>query len=117
MGVRLLSGRTVEGDLSESGTISAAEGVIGPVTIPGQSGDATILSWSWAQTGGPSKITLERSFNGGTTWVAYIKSDGSINGATLYAHGDIAAKCGFMYRFKVPTADFVAGTSLTGRFA
>ena len=117
MGVRLLSGRTVEGDLLESGTISAAEGVIGPITIPGQSGDATFLSWSWAQTGGPSKITLERSFNGGTTWVAYIKSDGSINGETLYGQGDLVAKSGFAYRLKVTAADFVSGTVVTGSFA
>ena len=62
-------------------------------------------------------IKWQNSIDGGTTWKAYLKSDGSINGATLYAEGDIAAKAGFMYRLKVPTADFVAGTSLTGRFA
>ena len=117
MGVRLMSGQTVEGSISASGVIDAANEVIGPVTIPGPAGDAAILSWAWSQTGGPSVLTLERSIDGGTTWASYLKSDGSINGATLYAQGDIAAKCGFMYRFKVPTADFVVGTSLTGRFA
>ena len=49
--------------------------------------------------------------------IAYLKSDGSVNGAVLYQQGDIVAKCGFGYRFKVPTADFVATTSITGRFA
>lgn len=117
MGVRLLSGQTVEGSLSASGVIDAADEVIGPVTIPGPAGDAAILSWSWAQTNGPSVLTLERSLDGGTTWAAYLKSDGSINGATLYPQGDLVAKCGFMYRFKVPTADFVATTSIAGRFA
>lgn len=117
MGVRLLSGQTVEGGLAASGTIDAANEVIGPVTVPGPAGDAAILSWSWAQTGGPSVLTLERSLDGGTTWSAYIKSDGSVNGATLHAQGDIVAKCGFMYRFKVPTADFVSTTSITGGFA
>ena len=117
MGVRLLSGNTVEGSLTVSGVIDAANEVIGPVTVPGPAGDAAILSWSWAQTNGPSVLTLERSLDGGATWSAYIKSDGSINGATLYAQGDIVAKCGFMYRLKVPTADFVATTSIAGRFA
>lgn len=117
MGVRLLSGKTVEGDLRESGTIIEADGIIGPVSIPGASGDATILSWSWSQSGGPSKVTLERSLDGGTTWVSYIKSDGSLNGETLYGQGDIVAKSGFSYRLKVLTADFVAGTTVTGRFA
>ena len=112
-----MSGQTVEGSISASGVIDAANETIGPVTIPGPAGDAAFLSWAWSQTGGPSVLTLERSIDGGTTWAAYLKSDGSINGATLYAQGDIAAKCGFMYRLKVPTADFVAGTSLTGRFA
>ena len=117
MGVRLLSGKTVEGDLVESGVIDAANEVIGPVAIPGVSGDATILSWSWSQTGGPSKVTLERSLDGGTTWVSYIKSDGSLNGETLYGEGDLVAKSGFMYRLKVLSADFVSGTVLTGRFS
>lgn len=117
MGVRLLSGQTVEGSISASGVIDAANEVIGPVTIPGPAGDAAMLSWSWSQTGGPSVLTLERSIDGGTTWVAYLKSDGSVNGAVLYQQGDIVAKCGFGYRFKVPTADFVATTSITGRFA
>lgn len=117
MGVQTMTGRTVEGSISTSGVIDAANEVIGPVTIPGQPGSTVVLSWSWSQTGGPSVLTLERSLDGGTTWAAYLKSDGSINGATLYGEGDIAAKAGFMYRLKVPTADFVAGTSLTGRFA
>lgn len=117
MGVRLLSGRMVEGDINESGTIDAAEEVIGPVTIPGQSGDGTILSWSWSQTGGPSKVTLEWSLDGGTTWVALRKSDGSINGETLYGQDTIVAKSGFGYRLKVTTADFVSGTVVTGSFA
>jgi len=117
MGVRLLSGQTVEGSLSASGVIDAANEVIGPVTIPGPAGDAAILSWSWAQTNGPSVLTLERSLDGGTTWAAYLKSDGSINGVTLYGQGDIVAKCGFAYRFKVPTADFVSTTVVTGSFS
>lgn len=117
MGVRLLSGQTVEGSLSASGVIDAANEIIGPVVIPGQSGDATILSWSWSQTGGPSVVTLERSLDGGTTWGAYIMSNGSINGETLYGQGDLVAKSGFAYRLKIPTVDFVAGTSLTGSFA
>jgi hypothetical protein len=117
MGVRLLSGQTVEGSLAATGVIDAANEIIGPVVIPGQSGDATILSWSWSQTGGPSKITLERSLDGGTTWASYIKSDGSLNGETLYGEGDLVAKSGFMYRLKVLPADFVAGTVVTGRFS
>ena len=60
---------------------------------------------------------LERSLDGGTTWVPYIKSDGSINGETLYGEGDLVAKSGFMYRLKVLSADFVSGTVLTGRFS
>lgn len=117
MGVRLLSGQTVEGSIAASGTIDAANEVIGPITIPGPAGDAAILSWSWSQTGGPSVLTLERSIDSGTTWASYLRSDGSINGSTLYASGDIVAKCGFMYRFKVPTADFVATTVIVGTFA
>lgn len=116
MGLRLLSGQTVEGSLSASGTINAGDGVIGPVTIPGPAGDTAILSWAWSQANGPSVLTLERSLDG-TTWAAYLKSDGSINGVPLYPQGDVVAKCGFMYRFKVPTADFVVGTVVTGRFA
>lgn len=117
MGVRLLSGQTVEGSLSASGVIDEADEVIGPVTIPGPGGDAAILSWSWSQAGGPSVVTLERSIDGGTTWAAYLKSDGSVNGQTLYPSGDIIAKCGFIYRLKIPAAAFVATTAVTGRFA
>lgn len=117
MGIRVLSGRMVDGSLSASGTISEANGVIGPVTIPGVAGDVTVLSWQWAQTGGPSVLTLERSLDGGTTWVAYLKSDGSVNGVVLYGQGDLVVKAGHQYRLKIPTADFVSTTSITGRFA
>ena len=117
MGVRLLSGQTVEGSKSASGVIDAANEVIGPVIIPGPAGDMAPLSWAWSQTGGPSVLTLERSLDGGSTWAAYLKSDGSVNGATLYGQGTILAECGFGYRLKIPSADFVSGTSLTGRFA
>ena len=117
MGVRLLSGQTVEGSISASGVIDAANEVIGPVTVPGPAGDLAVLSWSWSQAGGPSVVTLEWSLDGGTTWAAYLKSDGSINGATLYGCGSLVVKSGQQYRFKVTTADFVAGTSLSGSFA
>lgn len=117
MGVKMLSGQTVDGSLAASGVIDAANEVIGPVTVPGQAGDLALLTWSWSQTGGPSVLTLERSLDGGTTWVAFRKSDGSVGGKVLHANDDLVVKSGHQYRFKVPTADFVSGTSLTGSFA
>lgn len=117
MAIRTLTGKTVEGSLAASGVIDAADEIIGPVTVPGAGGDSCMLSWAWSQTGGPSVVTLERSLDGGTTWSAYMKSDGSVNGATLHGQGDLVAKSGFMYRLKVPTADFVSTTVVTGAFA
>lgn len=115
--MKTLSGSNAIGSMAKSGTIDAADEIIGPITVPGREGEVCQLSWAWSQTGGPSVVTLERSIDGGATWVAYLKSDGSINGGTLYGSGDIFAKAGFMFRFKIPTADFVTGTSMAGRFA
>lgn len=117
MGIRTLAGRIVDGGIAATGTIDAADEIIGPVTIPGVAGDLALLSWAWSQTGGPSVVSLERSLDGGTTWFAFRKSDGSVGGKTLYGTDDIVAKAGHKYRLKVPTAAFVAGTVVTGQFS
>lgn len=116
MGIRTLGGKIVEGSIAASGTIDAANEIIGPVTIPGLAGDVALLTWAWSQTGGPSVVTLERSLDGGTTWVAFRKSDGSVGGKILYGTDDLVVKAGHQYRLKVPTADFVGGTAVTGSF-
>lgn len=117
MGVRLLSGQMVEGALSASGVIDEANEVIGPVTIPGHKGDTFLLTAYWTQTGGPSVVTLQRSYDGGTTWRALYNSAGTLNGKVLANDMDIVAKAGHMYRLQVPTADFVSTTVVTGGFA
>lgn len=117
MAVKSLTGKTYEGSLAASGTIDAADEIIGPVTIPGGGGDLFLLSWAWTQTGGPSVVTLERSLDGGTTWSAYLKSDGSVRGRTLYGTDDLVVKATQMFRLKVPTADFVGGSAVTGAFS
>lgn len=115
--MKTLSGSNAIGSMVASGTIDAADEIIGPVTVPGREGEVCLLSWAWSQANGPSVVSLERSLNGGTTWVAFRKSDGSVNGKTLYGTDDLVVKAGQQYRLKVPTADFVVGTVVTGAFS
>ncbi|HAY09977.1 MAG TPA: hypothetical protein DCY18_08600 [Thauera sp.] len=105
MAMVLASGRVVDGGLSASGTIDAADETV-EFTVPGADGDRAWISWHWARTGSGTSI-LTFQFKPGATWRDLYRSDGGINSIVLPNSTDsYLARCAMSYRFISKAADF-----------
>lgn len=94
------------------GTITAANGVVGPVTFPGAVGDMTCLPLSWKSSNG-SVPTLQWFRAQMNEWRDLYRADGSINGLRLYNDGLVYVPCGIPFQMICHSADFVAGGTIT----
>lgn len=94
------SGGVVVSGYATSGSVSTVPTAPGPVTATAVAGDQVSLSWADAQ--GETAYTVERSADGGETWL--LRAANVAAGATGYADTGTAEDRTYVYRVKATNA-------------